>query len=83
MEFVGAKLKSNVTNKDLTQLKKHLGDPAQTTEARHLREAPYFGWVRPLAVRCLSGHSNGAVDLELTTIAISERVKQAIVCLGL
>ena len=78
MEFVGTKLKPDTTNEDLTLLKKHLGKPVDVTDVRRLKNNPYFGWIRPLAVRCISGHSNGAVDLELTTIAISERVKQAI-----
>ena len=73
MEFVGARLKSNVTNEDLALLKKRLSDPVKTIDARRLRDTPNFIWVRPIAVRCISGHSNGAVDLEPTAIAISER----------
>ena len=76
MELVGARLKSDVTNADLVLLKKHLSNPVDVIDARRLKDSPYLGWIRPLAVRCISGHSNGAV--ELTTIAISERVKQAI-----
>ena len=38
----------------------------------------YMGCVRPLAVRCISGHSNSAVDMELTTIPITEKMMKAV-----
>ena len=53
-------------------------NPVRVGKARDAMALPYSGWVRPLAVRCVSGHSNSAVDLELTTIPITDKVMDAV-----
>ena len=60
------------------QLLGTLVNPAEVGSAAEALALPYSGWVRPLAVRCVSGHSNSAVDLELTTIPITDKVMDAV-----
>ena len=78
MEFSGARLHPNITDTELTTLLGTLVNPAGVGSAAEAHALPYSGWVRPLAVRCVSGHSNSAVDLELTTIPITDKVMDAV-----
>ena len=78
MEFSGARLHPNITDAELTTLLGTLVNPAGVGSAAEAHGLPYSGWVRPLAVRCVSGHSNSAVDLELTTIPITDKVMDAV-----
>ena len=60
MEIACARVKPNINNEGWIALKTALVDLL----VKSVR------WVRPLAICCVSGHSSGAVDLLLTTIAI-------------
>ena len=75
MEFTGARLHPDMSNEQLTALLKTLVNPVGVGSARDAMAMPYSGWVRPLAVRCVSGHSNSAVDLELATIPITDKTR--------
>ena len=66
-----------MTDVQLAALLKTLVKPVRDN-ATAAMAYPYAGWVRPLAVRCVSGHSNGSVDLELTTMPITEKVMDAV-----
>ena len=77
MEFSVARLHPDITDAELKTLLGTLVDPADVGGAAEAHALPYSGWVRPLAVRCVSGHSNSAVDLELTTIPITDKVMDA------
>ena len=74
MEFTGARIHREITDEQLVALLGTLVNPAGVGSATEACALPYLGWVRPLAVRCVSGHSNSAVDLELTTIPITDKV---------
>ena len=78
MEFSGARLHPEMTDERLVSLLGTLVNPAEVGSAAEANALPYSGWVRPLAVRCVSGHSNSAVDLELTTIPITDKVMDAV-----
>ena len=76
MEFSGARLHPDTTDEQLVSLLGTLVNPAEVGSAAEANALPYSGWVRPLAVRCVSGRSNSAVDLELTTIPITDKVME-------
>ena len=78
MEFSGARLHPDITDEQLVTLLGTLVNPAGVGSAAEAHALPYSGWVRPLAVRCVSGHSNSAVDLELTTIPTTDKVMDAV-----
>ena len=78
MEFTGARIHPQITDEQLMALLETLVNPAGVGSAAEACGLPYSGWVRPLAVRCVSGHSNSAVDLELTTIPITDKVMDAV-----
>ena len=78
MEFSGARLHPDITNEQLVTLLGTLVNPVGVGSAAEALALPYSGWVRPLAVRCVSGRSNSAVDLELTTIPITDKVMDAV-----
>ena len=78
MEFTGARIHPEITDEQLVTLLGTLVDPAGVGNAAEACALPYLGWVRPPAVRCVSGHSNSAVDLELTTIPITDKVMDAV-----
>ena len=80
MEFTGARIHPQITDEQLIALLGTLLNPAGVGSAAEACALPYSGWVRPLAVRCVSvsGHSNSAVDLELTTIPITDKVMDAV-----
>ena len=82
MEFSGARLHPDMIDEQLVSLLGTLVNPAEVGSAAEANALPYSGWVRPLAVRCVSGHSNSAVDLELTTIPITDKVMDAVGALG-
>ena len=78
MEFTCARLHPEMTDEQLATLLGTLVKPVRINKVATAMAFPYAGWVRPLAVRCVSGHSNGSVDLELTTIPITEKVMDAV-----
>ena len=77
MEFVGARLKPKAEDgqRRVRGRKRCVLQEAQRSRREY---APFPGWVRPLAVRCISGHSSGAVDLQLAIIQVTLRVHKAI-----
>ena len=78
MDFSGARLHPDITDEQLVSLLGSLANPAEVGSAAEANALPYSGSVRPLAVRCVSGHSNSAVDLEFTTIPITDKVMDAV-----
>ena len=78
MEFTGARLHPDMSEKQYAALVKTLVKPLRVDSVETAKTFSYADWVRPLAVRCVSGHSNGAVDLELTGIPITEKVMDAV-----
>ena len=77
MEFTGARLHPDMSDEQLAALQDTLVKAARVDSASKAKHLPFAGWVRPLVVRAVSGHSNGSVDLELTTIPITDKVKDA------
>ena len=78
MEFTGARIHPEITNAAYATLQGTFVENRELSGAKAAKAHPYMGWVRPLAVRCISGHSNGAVDLELVTIPITDKVMEAV-----
>ena len=63
MEFTGARLHPDITKSNFAATQKSFVEALNVDGADAAKGHPCVGWVRPLAVRCISGHSNGAVDL--------------------
>ena len=68
MEFTGARVHPDITDAAFAKLKSSFVEGPEINGAAAAKAHPYMGWVRPLAVRCISGYSNGAVDLDLMTV---------------
>ena len=59
MEFTGARVHPDITDAAFAKLKSSFVEGPEINGAAAAKAHPYMGWVRPLAVRCISGHSNG------------------------
>ena len=68
MEFTGARLHPDITKSNFAAMQKSFVEALNVDGADAAKGHPCVGWVRPVAVRCISGHSNGAVDLQLMAI---------------
>ena len=75
MDFTGARVRIDLGEAGFADLKEMFVKAAAVKMVDEAKGNPYMGWARPLAVRCVSGHSNGA---ELTTISITDKIKEAI-----
>ena len=78
MEFVAAKLKPNLSNQNFAAVRDMLREKLDVRDVALAKGRLHMGWVRPFAVRCISGHCNNALDVELTTIPITEKVMHAV-----
>ena len=69
MGITCARVKKNLDQASFVQLKSRFVETVTILDVKTANNNPYAGWVRHLVVRCISGHSSGAVELDLTTPA--------------
>ena len=55
MEFTGARLHPDITNSNFAAMQKSFVEALNVDGANDAKGHPCMGWVRPLAVRCVSG----------------------------